>query len=52
MAAAECDNTIVPSSLLVLSGDYQTDFAPTGPWDLGVEGFGKEPDADSEVGED
>ena len=40
MAAAECDDTIVPSSLLMLTSDHQTDFAPGGPWDLGVEGFG------------
>ena len=32
--------TEAPSSLLVLTGDHQTDFAPGGPWDLGVEGFG------------
>ena len=37
MAPAECDDTIVPSSLLVLTGDRQTDFAPGGPWNLGVE---------------
>ena len=41
MAPAECDDTIVPcSSLLVLTSDHQTDFAPGGPWDLDVEGFG------------
>ena len=40
MAPAECNDTIVPSSLLVLTGDHQTDFAPGGPWDLGMEGFG------------
>ena len=52
MAAAECDATIVPSSLLVQCSGHQTDFAPGGPWDLGVKGFGVEPDADPEVGED
>ena len=37
MAVAECDDTIVPLSLLVLTGEHQTDFAPG---DLGMESFG------------
>ena len=36
----------------MLTGDHQTDFAPGGPWDLGVEGFEEEPNVDPEVGEE